>query len=293
MATVELLQAQVTALTQRMDHMASQVSSMRFMQAFCEKLESEAELQLMRLRLTESFQSHLSAEPELTTARLLHGMVETMLQLRQDCCPTSPQRHEEPPELSTRPARLRASQLLSQVTRPVAAVRTGDSPTAPTSPVRRGWDDDGTVPGAGAAAPRPRGAAALLRPEPLRTAEFGTVPSATPIVFDSLQSTLECDGLSLGRGTWAEAYRRSAPGTRRRQALKMLCSLGIVTEKELADDLTVISDEHIEECVSIAMLMLEKWPPSRGLPPVHQAKEFFQAQLEAMYRDKVPSPCNG
>jgi len=42
---------------------------------------------------------------------------------------------------------------------------------------------------------------------------------------------LECDGLSLGRGTWAEAYRRSAPGTRRRQALKMLCTLGIVTEK--------------------------------------------------------------
>lgn len=288
MATVELLQAQVTALTQRMDHMASQVSSMRFTQAFCEKLESEAELQLMRLRLTESFQSHLSAEPELTTARLLHGMVETMLQLRRDCCPSSPQRREEPPELCTRPARLRASQLLSQATRPVAAGRTGDSPSAPTSPVRRGWDDDGTMP----AAPR-RGAAALLRPEPLRTAEFGTVAAATPIVFDSLQSTLECDGLSLGRGTWAEAYRRSAPGTRRRQALKMLCTLGIVTEKELADDLTVISDEHIEECVSIAMLMLEKWPPSHGLPPVHQAKEFFQAQLEAMYRDKVPSPCHG
>lgn len=259
MATVELLQAQVTALTQRMDHMASQVSSMRFTQAFCEKLESEAELQLMRLRLTESFQSHLSAEPELTTARLLHGMVETMLQLRRDCCPSSPQRREEPPELCTRPARLRASQLLSQATRPVAAGRTGDSPSAPTSPVRRGWDDDGTM----------------------------------PAVFDSLQSTLECDGLSLGRGTWAEAYRRSAPGTRRRQALKMLCTLGIVTEKELADDLTVISDEHIEECVSIAMLMLEKWPPSHGLPPVHQAKEFFQAQLEAMYRDKVPSPCHG
>lgn len=34
----------------------------------------------------------------------------------------------------------------------------------------------------------------------------------------------------------------------------MLCSLGIVTEKELADDLTVISDEHIEERVHPELL---------------------------------------
>lgn len=30
---------------------------------------------------------------------------------------------------------------------------------------------------------------------------------------------------------------------------------------------------RMARCVSIAMLMLEKWPPSHGLPPVHQAKD--------------------
>lgn len=43
-------------------------------------------------------------------------------------------------------------------------------------------------------------------------------------------------------------------------------------------------------CVAIALTMLKKWPPSQGLPPQHEAKEFFQTHLEALYRDKAPSP---
>eukprot|EP00913_Durusdinium_trenchii_P030459 g28532.t1 len=112
------------------------------------------------------------------------------------------------------------------------------------------------------------------------TAEFGAGPPSpvhVPILVDHLQSTLECGGLALGRGTWANAYRSAPHGSRRRQALKMLCELGIVTEKELADDLTVISDEHIEECVSIGLTMLQRWP--NHAPPPLEAKERTTSRL--------------
>eukprot|EP00403_Amphidinium_massartii_P004810 CAMPEP_0178381014 /NCGR_PEP_ID=MMETSP0689_2-20121128/5763_1 /TAXON_ID=160604 /ORGANISM="Amphidinium massartii, Strain CS-259" /LENGTH=285 /DNA_ID=CAMNT_0020001181 /DNA_START=33 /DNA_END=887 /DNA_ORIENTATION=+ len=65
-------------------------------------------------------------------------------------------------------------------------------------------------------------------------------------------------GLRLGKGSWAVAYRQ-ASGTRR-DALRLLYRSGIVTQRELADDLTVISEEHIEECVYIATEMLKSRP---------------------------------
>jgi len=289
-------------LTERMDHMAARVSAMHFTHEFCDKLEYESQLQLLRLRLTDGFQSAAmtTSKPSLQTAQLLHVMVETVLQLRQDLGEPTPRRcsPEAPPE--PRMARQQEPRIDSR----------GQS--SASSPVRRGWEDAGTaMPArhlAGMTALRIDnvGYASYSSPasphnDSIRTAEFGApVPQnvvphgpATPMVFDAMGSTLEFDGLALGKGTWAEAYRQAPLGTPRREALKLLCNLGIVTEKELADDLTVISDEHIEECVVIALTMLQKWPPSQGLPPVHQAKEFFQAQLEALYRDKVPSPVYG
>ena len=47
---------------------------------------------------------------------------------------------------------------------------------------------------------------------------------------DHLQSTLEFGGMALGAGTWANAYRRSTG--QRREALRLLCTLGIITEKD-------------------------------------------------------------
>jgi len=105
---------------------------------------------------------------------------------------------------------------------------------------------------------------------------------------DPLQNTLECGGLALGKGTWATAYRQAAGA--RRDALRLLCTSGIVTERELADDLTVISEEHIEECVTIASEMLRKWPPEQGPVPQAEAKTFFQDKLQALYMKRAPSP---
>ncbi|CAK9096842.1 unnamed protein product [Durusdinium trenchii] len=257
MGTLEELQAQVASLTERMDHMANKVALMHFTHDFCEKLEYESQLQMSRLKLNE-LGSTKTREP-IATTQLLNGVVEILLQLREES-PAAPS--------ALGPARTYRPSLGTP------SLRTAERSSPPSPPVSPSV-----------------GAAFVKGVEPLRTAEFGAGPPSpvhVPILVDHLQSTLECGGLALGRGTWANAYRSAPHGSRRRQALKMLCELGIVTEKELADDLTVISDEHIEECVSIGLTMLQRWP--NHAPPPLEAKEFFQAQLEAMYRDKVPSP---
>eukprot|EP00746_Dinoflagellata_sp_MGD_P000100 gnl/MRDRNA2_/MRDRNA2_100182_c0_seq1.p1 gnl/MRDRNA2_/MRDRNA2_100182_c0~~gnl/MRDRNA2_/MRDRNA2_100182_c0_seq1.p1 ORF type:complete len:368 (-),score=74.95 gnl/MRDRNA2_/MRDRNA2_100182_c0_seq1:187-1290(-) len=101
-----------------------------------------------------------------------------------------------------------------------------------------------------------------------------------------METTLERHGLALGQGTWANAYRQASGP--RRTALRMLCVSGIITERELADDLTIISEEHIEECIAIAGEMLKRWPPEHGPPPLQESKRFFEDQLAALYRRKGP-----
>lgn len=118
----------------------------------------------------------------------------------------------------------------------------------------------------------------LVKPQAL-------VPSHMDAV--GMETTLERHGLALGQGTWANAYRQ-ASGTRR-SALRMLCVCGIITERELADDLTIISEEHIEECIAIAHHMLKRWPPAHGPPPVQESKRFFEDQLAALYMSKGPA----
>ncbi|CAJ1355770.1 unnamed protein product [Effrenium voratum] len=212
------LQAQVASLKARMDHMASKLSLLHFTSDFCDKLESESQLQLMRLKLSTS-----SAEPTLATAQVLNGLAEMVMRLQNEFRPRED--------------------------RPNSSARTYD---------RSHWP-----------------------PSPDSPSEY--VPNQ-----DHLQSTLEFGGMALGAGTWANAYRRSTG--QRREALRLLCTLGIITEKELSDDLTVISSDHVEECVEIALEMLQRWPARDGLPPVFEAKEFFKSRLEAMFNEKALSP---
>jgi len=91
-------------------------------------------------------------------------------------------------------------------------------------------------------------------------------------------------GLVLGKGSWATSYRQ-AQG-QRREALKLLCQCNIVTERELGDDNTVISEEHIDECVSLASEMLQTWPISMWEGQPQEAKKFFEARLTVLYQKK-------
>merc|ERR1719506_3176350 len=88
----------------------------------------------------------------------------------------------------------------------------------------------------------------------------------------------------MGRGSWATAYRQASGN--RKEALRLLCSSGIVTARELSDDLTVISDDHIEECVQIATEMLQTWTLEMWARQPQEAKKFFEARLTALYQRK-------
>mmetsp|Transcript_102521 Transcript_102521/g.256888 ORF Transcript_102521/g.256888 Transcript_102521/m.256888 type:complete len:406 (+) Transcript_102521:429-1646(+) len=139
----------------------------------------------------------------------------------------------------------------------------------------------GVRPGSLSLAPRePKGAGSDLLPasfEPL--AEPGTGGTA-----GSGSEASMLDGLVLGRGSWAAAYRQ-AHGPRR-EALRLLCKSGIVTARELSDDLTVISQEHIDECVLIASEMLQTWPLDLWARQPEEAQKFFESRLTALYQRK-------
>lgn len=107
---------------------------------------------------------------------------------------------------------------------------------------------------------------------------------------DDMDAMLRGRGVILGRGHWAEALR-GAKGPRR-DSLLLLVMLDIVTQRELADDLTEISKDHIEDCVDIAAEMLIKWPPHLGSPSLQDGKAFFEQRLAQIHssRSKPPSP---
>lgn len=94
----------------------------------------------------------------------------------------------------------------------------------------------------------------------------------------------EADGLVLGKGSWATAYRQ-ATGTRK-DCFRLLCKSGIVTARELGNDLTVISEEHMDECILIAAEMLRTWTLDMWAQQPEEAKIFFEARLTAMYQRK-------
>ncbi|CAD7934712.1 unnamed protein product [Amoebophrya sp. A25] len=107
-------------------------------------------------------------------------------------------------------------------------------------------------------------------------------PTAAPGAVDH-------SALRLGNGSWARAYRtaerdpHARPGIRH---LDLLCRTGIVTRKELEDDLTVISDEHIAECCSIAETMLQENPAEFWHRNEPMAQSFFEHELTKLYTRK-------
>ena len=115
---------------------------------------------------------------------------------------------------------------------------------------------------------------------------FHQSPGGIHHVEAELSSTLEVGGRILGQGTWATAYR-SASGPRR-QALRLLCELGIITDRELSEDLTEVPPDHVEDCIRIGSELLMHWPPAGGPPPKEEARNFFQERLKAIYMLKAP-----
>eukprot|EP00931_Biecheleriopsis_adriatica_P043616 TRINITY_DN24929_c0_g1_i1.p1 TRINITY_DN24929_c0_g1~~TRINITY_DN24929_c0_g1_i1.p1 ORF type:complete len:357 (-),score=87.98 TRINITY_DN24929_c0_g1_i1:63-1037(-) len=322
MVEVKELQSQVDKLKERLDYMAPMLSLLHFTQDYFQKVECEASVQLLRLkkaRAVPSFDGKEGLEPaSIDTAKWLHIMTDLVLSL-QEC--------SSPKALDA--ASKGSSTLKSPDASLDSASRRHASPVLPRSPKlaevdvqKQGFEarhrgEELEVPfkslagpsvGQEVVIPRRLSASDVHRseresrryessqPSPRREAPQALSGSSGSRSRGSksggyggdLTSTLEFGGLALGKGTWANAYRQ-ATGSRR-EALRLLCTSGIVTERELADDLTVISEEHIEECVSIALEMLQRWPAEQGAPPQADGKAFFQERLQALYMKRAPPP---
>jgi hypothetical protein len=107
---------------------------------------------------------------------------------------------------------------------------------------------------------------------------WGLLPTWTPV------SPNQVDGLTLGRGSWASAYRE-ASGLRL-NSMRLLCACGIVTARELEDDLTVIDEDHIDECIFIATEMLGMQQLAQWKDQPAEAKRVFEERLTALYRHR-------
>lgn len=108
--------------------------------------------------------------------------------------------------------------------------------------------------------------------------------SAEPLAEPGIGAPEHIDGIMLGKGSWATSYRQASG--QRREALRLLCRSGIVTARELADDNTVISEEHIDECVSIGLEMLHTRNMDQWTRSPNEAKQVFEARLTSLYQKK-------
>lgn len=280
------LQLEVDKLKERLDFMAPMLSLLNFTQDFFQRVECEASVQLMRLKNAKlDARSKGSAPPDadkVDTAKWLHTMTDLVMALQ-----TTPAALQTPPAMATP---LPGAEPVLQWESPVIRTRNpedkidkmgiwsnDDSDVSQIRDEKVFWrPGSGTTSGTAPSSSVPASAGRLPAPSPAQ--------SVPPLA--ALDNTLEFAGLSLGKGTWANAYRQATGA--RRDALRLLCTSGIVTERELADDLTVISDDHVEECIGIAQEMLRRWPSDRGPPPQRESKAFFEERLAALYLQRAP-----
>lgn len=98
------------------------------------------------------------------------------------------------------------------------------------------------------------------------------------------QLAARAQALARGSGGWAKAYQSSSGN--RRESLRFLCMTGIVSTHELSDDSMSISDEHIEECISIAVDMLGSLPYEVWIRKPKEACKVFEDHYTTIYSPK-------
>jgi len=312
---VRELRLQIDKLRERLDWMAPRLLLLQRMDDYVQRVECEASVQLLRLknaRLSTPTQRDLQKEDpnSVETAKWLHTLTDLVINCitgdGDSFSPASPSqttKRERRQQQQEQQQQLLAGQT-SQTSNRSTTNEDGASSTVSSgsrsttgSNRRERTQQQQMMPGVSAPELRP---ARETKRESRRqqqqqggdfveSAIFNARPSSTAAMGEiDVDNNLTRRGLVLGKGTWANAYRQ-ATGLRR-DALRLLCSTGIVTERELADDLTVISEEHVEECVTIAREMLQKWTPELGPPPQQEAKAFFEEKLAAMYMKRAPAP---
>mmetsp|Transcript_66140 Transcript_66140/g.123423 ORF Transcript_66140/g.123423 Transcript_66140/m.123423 type:complete len:291 (+) Transcript_66140:61-933(+) len=268
------LKAQVDHIQERLDFILPMMPLVNYMQDYFEKMECEASVQLMRLQKVNLTQSLLgevddgTLNAQLETVKWLHHMTDFVMALREEVLVPV-----EPPQANRHPSEGSAALLPSQRrVKPLATVPQDQMPVLDSlqaqGNVELQWH---TARLEQHSRPTSPGSGSSQIGVPRRPGRGEQWPH-----------------LVLGNGSWAQAVR-GAHGSRQ-EALRLLCESGIVTARELSDDLTVISDEHIDECVLIAQEMLQKWPLEAWVQQPQEAKRTFEARLTLLYESKVLHP---
>jgi len=355
---IRRLQAQLDQMKERLDFISPILPLVNFVQDFFQKVECEANLQLMRMQKAQVMQGGNEGDKEgmsnaqLETVKFIHFVTDMLLGMQGGGLNTelstlhsnvgeqaSPNQEPGTARLSKRPAGN-----VRQPTPPLRAedeaggasgasggsARSSRRPSGngvqqtagqwapPTPPLRLEHQERTTggyllrspsSPGATYVLPRDRieqqqqqqyseRQAGQLRLGPalpkLSPSEVSREQSASALSMEAGTGGTEEDhvehmhslgpNIVLGKGSWAASYRQARGN--RRDSLRLLCTCGIVTSRELSDDLTVISEEHIEECVLIASEMLNTWPLDEWSKQPGEAKKFFEAKLTALYQKK-------
>merc|ERR1719198_269703 len=96
--------------------------------------------------------------------------------------------------------------------------------------------------------------------------------------------------------SWAH-IRKDFPGLRaaackhspaaRQDALEMLNTTGLLTTAESQD---LSAKAHVDECIHIALEMLQTWPVAMWTQNPAEAKKFFEMELTARYQSRLGGP---
>jgi len=305
---VQRLKVLVESLQKRLDYMEPMMKMITNLDNYKQSVEIEAQVQIQAMKNKVKRTKHSSADDEelvnadLETVKWLHFMTDAVVAINNPPPPGSatPQLvsgYSSSPALASAFPSLGAMEDIVSDRRPSQA---GMVPPARGSPLvsvaaprteAQPRPAFGSLPSRAEAQPALRATPDEIRIRPdsfLGSMALGS-KSEEPVAVSAANSTMpqsiamsDGGGLLMGRGSWATAYRQASG--QRQEALRLLCTSGIVTARELSDDLTVISEEHIGECVQIATEMLQTWTIEMWNRQPQEAKKFFEERLCSMYQ---------
>eukprot|EP00746_Dinoflagellata_sp_MGD_P070239 gnl/MRDRNA2_/MRDRNA2_28746_c0_seq1.p1 gnl/MRDRNA2_/MRDRNA2_28746_c0~~gnl/MRDRNA2_/MRDRNA2_28746_c0_seq1.p1 ORF type:complete len:332 (-),score=54.72 gnl/MRDRNA2_/MRDRNA2_28746_c0_seq1:144-1139(-) len=314
-ADLQQLKDVVEKLTERVDYISGVVPQCQYLQDYHHKMESEANMHLRRCKTEKP--ENAKDESNTVTATLemqrwLTMVTDNVLELRHSWALLVKSRDDLIRDRSNEVKDCLAPHSKSAAERGPESLIEGQCRPVAQSPIPRAGSGYPSISDPGAERERSRDF--LLKPtegsSPPSYDGFTSVPSSRytsgtrfdelgrsrnssgftqdtatePLAEPGIGVAEHVDGIMLGRGSWATAYRQASG--QRRDALRLLCLSGIVTARELADDNTVISEEHIDECVSIGIEMIHTRPMEQWTRNPNEAKQVFEARLTSMYQRK-------
>ncbi|CAD7924194.1 unnamed protein product [Amoebophrya sp. A120] len=131
-------------------------------------------------------------------------------------------------------------------------------------------------------------ASASAQPVPPERSTHSVSASSNHDPSDPSEWRLQLDpsrgSVRLGNGSWASTYKTADPA--KREKLELLYKTGIVSARELEEDHTVVTEDHIHDCIVIANEMLQRSSCEVWMRQPNLAQTFFEHELTKLYTRK-------